>query len=59
MDENRFTAYKQTVDGNADRRGYVYGLSFKECQELPLGLQSDNTGDFIWAFGINNGNEIR
>jgi len=52
---NRFTAYKQSIDGAATRRDFKHGLTLEEVQALPLGRQQDAIGAFIWAYGINKG----
>lgn len=52
---DRFTAYKQSIDGAQTRRDYRPGLTIEDVHALPLGLQQDHAGAYVWAYGINGG----
>jgi len=53
-----FTAYKVSTDGNQRRWDYNYDMTKADIDELPVGKQTDNHGDYTWGYGINNGNKI-
>lgn len=55
MHPNRFTAYKQSIDGAQTRRDYRRGLTVEDVDALPTGRQQDHGGAYIWAYGINGG----
>lgn len=54
----RFTAYKVSLDGLQSRRDFVRGLSLEECRDserFPFGRQQDKWGEYVWSYGINDG----
>jgi len=53
-----FIAYKTSIDGNQNRRDFRSGLTKEECNKLPTGKQSDNVGDYVWQYGIREGNYV-
>lgn len=57
LESRRFTCYK-IYSATFDRGGYVYDLTLDEVNNIsrfPLGPQFDRTGQYTWAYGINNG----
>jgi len=58
IEEDRFTAYKVSLCGNQVKRDYNRNLTIQQVQALPLGKHSDHAGDYVWSYGINNGDKI-
>ena len=50
-----FTSYKVSTDGNQSRRDFNRGLTLTDCQKLPMGIQQDSIGNYVWQYGVNDG----